>query len=120
MVWLPMTAERWQERESIRKGMGYDQSAEEAVRRNANWLIEHLYEPDAEDESGVRIGVEAAWLMRHEPVNWADLKSSVERLGDIYLVTLDEASPGACPELCAYIHRWLTCWGWQVRVETEW
>lgn len=64
--------------------------------------------------------VEIMGIDKSEPVNWTDFKSSVEDKNGYYLVTIDEAAPHKCPTLCAYIEKYLTAWGWNVRVETEW
>ena len=95
---------------------------ENYVRRAANRLIERLYTPEhSGDYSGWRRHSHPEPQIAREPINWGDLNADVDMMADgTFLVTVEEASPGACPELCAYIERWLTAWGWPCRVVTEW
>lgn len=110
--------------------------ANEAIRRSAQWLIERLYEPTAENEAGYWVtgrywamigAIEALDAYRKEAINWGDLNvvdvsQKVYESGEIvWLVTLEEASEGQCPALCAYIRGWLVRWGWgPVEVITTW
>lgn len=55
-----------------------------------------------------------------EPINWGDISSTVETKGDVFIITLQEALPGCCPTLCEYIKSYMTAWGWDVEVKTEW
>lgn len=91
----------------------------EHVRRAANRLIERLYTPDS--VGGWARGTYPEPQIAREPINWGDLNADVAMMADgTFLVTVEEAPPDACPELCAYIERWLTAWGWPCRVVTEW
>ena len=130
---LPITLQRWHERQTLCKGWkdapeGFCYSAEEAILWCAQWLIERLYTP-----CSVSTHPWGTIRMRHankltkpydvecEPINWGDLHASVEQKDDVYVVTLEEAFPGECPNLCAYVNSWLLRWGWlNVSVETEW
>lgn len=95
---------------------------ENYVRLAANRLIERLYTPEhSEDYSGWRRHAQPEPQIANEPINWGDLSAGVDMMADgSFLVTVEEAAPGGCPELCAYIERWLTAWGWPCRVVTEW
>lgn len=97
-------------------------TAEMRLKSLSDALIQMLYTPKEDDglfypdwEKIERLGID-----KSEPINWADLKSSVENKGEYYLITIDEASPRHCLTLCEYIENYLTAWGWTVRVETEW
>ncbi len=98
------------------------QTPEQRVELLANGLLKVLYEPI--EESGLfapdwdkidKLGIDTS-----EPVNWADLKATVELKHDVFIVTLDEAAPGDCQTLRDYIAKYMTAWGWDVFVETEW
>lgn len=98
----------------------YTLTTEEAIKRDADDLISALYIPTKDrwilDYSRLKkFGID-----ENEPVNWGDLSSSVEKLGEIYIVTLEEAAPDGCVTLCDYIASYLTAFGWNVRVVTEW
>jgi hypothetical protein len=88
----------------------------------ANKLIESLYKPTTKEglfnPDWVRIKKEH--IDNTEPINWGDLKTDVEKKGELYFITIDEASPGECLTLCYFIEKYLTAWGWPVIVATEW
>ena len=123
-MWQPMTKARWaRDRDIYRRAWptGYRRLGERYVLTcNVDWLLEHLYGPDAE------VGATAPWarfgeLMRNEPINWGDLSADAVKKGHVWTITLEEASPGGCPALCAYVTGWLNRWGWNnVEVVTEW
>ena len=102
-------------------------SEDERIRLNVNWLLAALYTPN--DQFGavfirknlVRLDVSPD--VGTEPINWGDLNAGdVRQFTDgTWQVTIEEASPGACPILCEYVRSWLARWGWQVvEVVTEW
>jgi len=98
-------------------------SEEATLERSVDGLLNWLYVPNA--EAGWRAdGTKLKRLgLTNEPVNWGDLHCvGVEKFADGgFLITIEEASPGACPKLCAWVVSWLRKWGWDnVRVETEW
>lgn len=92
------------------------------VKRLGNKLIQMLYKPVMTDSMWVTDPERLKeYHLDEEPVNWGDLKvCDVERMESGYLVTIDEASPAQCPNLCQYISSHLIAWGWSVRVQTEW
>jgi len=93
---------------------------EEHLRMIGNDLLQVLYKPSVFGLIPDWRKIKACKIDSGEPINWADLKCGVERKGDCFLVTIEEASPGVCPSLCEYVEKWLTAWGWNVIVETEW
>ncbi len=131
-MWRPLTRKDWLEHRELFKGapdLLAKMTVEEdrAIENNADWLLGHLYEPDAETGHCfrgrylVKAGVPQIQDIAQEPINWGDLKAYVEQDGDVWVVTLEEASPGGCPALCAYVKDWLVKWGWpNVVVETTW
>lgn len=100
----------------------------------ANRLLENLYVPN--NKLTYRDEITNCWItdskkitelgLDNEPINWGDLKCcDVEYIesgsdGAHYRITIDEAAPDACPNLCDYISSYLTAWGWRVDVVTEW
>ena len=97
-------------------------SAEEHLRIMTNRLLQSLYIPHHEKEfvcDELRTGV---FGVSKEPINWGDLKCcDVCDTGyGKYLITIDEASPNECPNLCEYVRSFLAAWGWNVEVITEW
>ncbi len=129
---LPVTFEQWQDRQTICKDWDaapkdFCYTAEDAIKWSAEWLIERLYTPCSLRTHPYGIVVRHPNKLTkphdvgHEPINWGDLGASVEKQGETWIVTLEEASPNACPGLCAYVGDWLRKWGWtNVVVETEW
>ena len=57
----------------------------------------------------------------NEAINWGDLKCyDVKPLKDgTYIATIEEAAPDAI-NFQLYISAWLSKWGWDVTVKTEW
>jgi hypothetical protein len=57
-----------------------------------------------------------------EPINWGSLSahSCLELKDGGFIIELSEASPSACPTLCEYIERYMSLFGWNVIVHTEW
>jgi len=97
------------------------------IQRNADWLVSRLYSPNA--KSGSRLAATTTLralkidgAIRGESINWGNLAcTEVEQFADgRWRVVLEEAAVGACPALCAYVYEWLTKWGWNVQVETDW
>ena len=129
-MWMPITRTRWLKQrtyynEDSTLMRDYLRDTNETIRRNVDWLIEHLYEPHP--EYGVQATtrslnfVSNGTMIFKEPINWGDLHASEVSGGDTWEVILEEAAPDACPELCAYIKDWLEAWGWTpVVVRTEW
>ena len=118
---MPTTRASWWERERLDPLHSfYSYRPEESViEDNANWLIDHLYVPDAEVGAVAQPDYPETGL---EPINWGDLSvCDVIRHGDGWQVTVEEAAPGRCPDLCEYLRGWLEKWGWDnVEVVTEW
>ena len=98
----------------------------EVVEDTINILIDNLYKP-CEDErvnDGIDMVIDGEklkkWDMDNEPINWGDLKvCDVTKEDDTFFVTIDEAAPG-CYNFIQYIEHFMTLWGWNVRVQTEW
>lgn len=110
-------------------------TAEEALKNITNRLLDNLYVPNKEytyrDNEITNCWITDSKKIKDlrldgEPINWGDLKCcDVEYIesgsdGAHYRITIDEAMPDACPMLCEYISRYLTAWGWNVDVVTEW
>lgn len=99
------------------------QTEERMIELLINRLIEALYTPH-EEYQFVRDTKRCYDLeIDDEPINWGDLKvNQVSKKGEdnIWDVWIDEASPDACPTFCAYIEKYMSKWGWQVSVQTEW
>ena len=120
---LPTTRVEWQMRQKQFAGMPKLRRSEKKVLKgNATWLLERLYEPHG--ELGYRLTRIEDVLpdgVLSEPINWGDLNAFVEKQGKAWRITLEEASPDTCPNLCAYVADWLRKWGWDnILVETEW
>lgn len=128
-MYLPITRSQWlekKEKEAWWRSLAgdpfrdYPWEETDVLTRNANWLLERLYKPDAERGAVVvkRRDTASFW---GEPINWGDLSAVAEQQEDgTFLITLEEAAP-ECPNLCAYIKDWLVKWGWQsIEVVSEW
>ncbi len=89
-----------------------------------NRLIVALYIPCQKDDIEFKLDSKRIKYFKidQEPINWGDLKcNEVKKFDDgSYLVVIDEASPDGCPTFCSYIEKYMTSWGWSVKVETEW
>jgi len=91
---------------------------EELLARNANWLLQQLYCPDTKRGAIYRTDER----FDEEPINWGDLSAAVDKRPDgVFVISLEEAAPDDCPNLCDYIRGWLVKWGWEsIEVVTEW
>lgn len=104
----------------------------DVVKRMVDRLLENLYLPNTNTHLGY---VTNCWVLDsgklieygldEEPINWGDLGcSDVEYIESMdsahYKITIEEAMPDECPNLCFYIERILEEWGWNVEVVTEW
>lgn len=96
------------------------QTEEDHLRLLANRLLECLYKPSKNGFVPDWNIIKRMKINSEEPINWADLSTSVQNMQDYYLVTIEEASPDSCQTLCDYIEKWLIEYGWIVQVETEW
>lgn len=98
-------------------------SPEDTLEALTDRLLQALYKPTQEDMM-FRGDKDRCSLygLTEEPINWGSLKCvEVRKYADgAYKITIDEAAPNDCPNLCAYIQKHLTAWGWTVEVETEW
>ena len=96
---------------------------QEHVEMLANKLIDSLYKPSDEGAQFImdteRIGKYCPGA-NVEPINWGDLSATVINADDLFIITIEEAAEDGCPSLCEYIHDYLTAWGWNVEVKTEW
>lgn len=92
------------------------------VRSLVTLLIDALYKPSLYRDMVLDHDRLAEYnLNKTEPVNWGSLNVfEVEEFGGDFLVSIGEALPNECPELCAYIEKYMSTWGWSVRVKTEW
>ncbi|HEY0088892.1 MAG TPA: hypothetical protein VGB37_08615 [Candidatus Lokiarchaeia archaeon] len=98
------------------------QTAEERIKLLVNKLIDSLYIPIEGDRID-KVDLKRIKLFKidSEPINWGDLGcAEVEKHGDFYLITIEEASPENCPTLCEYIEKYIKSWGWDVKCQTEW
>lgn len=125
-MWLPQTRGDWQQVQAIYREIPRLRTSEKKViRRNANWLLEHLYVPRYVPRADIGACVSNEALRKAgiegEPVNWGDLGVSVKKRGRVWVVELEEASAEQCPTLCEYVRGWLEKWGWpNVAVEMKW
>lgn len=99
--------------------------AERVIRRNVEWLLEHLYTPDIKlgsrykGEGAVLPSGERIWL-DGEPINWGSLGvTTCEESGDHWHIVLEEAAPDSY-NLCRYVQEWMAAWGWDCDVRAEW
>ncbi len=88
----------------------------------ANKLLESLYKPITKKGLFIPdwLRIKKEGIDRTEPINWGDLKATIIKKEGLYIVTIDEASPGECQTLCEFVEKYLTAWGWPVIIETEW
>ena len=95
-------------------------SAEEAIQSSANFLISVLYSPD--EKLGCVADADKVRRLVGDPgaVNFGDLRCIHVKFCDgVYIVDVTEADPHA-EGLKNYLQKWLTKWGWPVRIELEW
>ena len=133
MTWLPLTRKRWEENNKLwedciaaapehkeaLQGRILDEG--DVLRRNISWLLEHLYVPNPAVGAVFAGSPRGHEEMSHEAINWGDLDvTGLEQHGDLWIVTLEEATDGQCPVLCRYVSEWLERWGWKAKVETTW
>ena len=126
MTWLPITHREWQDNQEyyLYPHLGAVVTEADAILYNVDWLIERLYEPDAEVGarlSSKRLADLDLEAIGRESINGGDLSCmEVRAYADgSWEVTIEEAAP-ECPAFCAYIAEWLRKWGWQATVRTEW
>lgn len=95
----------------------------EHIEMLANKLLEALYYPSGDDR---QFAVDSNRVSQYcpgansEPINWGDLSATVVQDGDLFIVTIEEAAEDSCQSLCEYVSTYLTAWGWNVEVNTEW
>ena len=92
------------------------------VRSLVTFLLDALQKPSLEHATVLdRNRLKEFGLDITEPVNWASLNvCEVTPFEDGFLVEIEEAAPDVCPELCAYIEKYMNAWGWKCKVKTEW
>lgn len=57
--------------------------------------------------------------MKDEPIEWDDLScTQVKQHSDHTELLIENAEAGKCPNLCAYLEKYLTAWGYRVKVYT--
>jgi len=87
----------------------------------ANSLLDALYRPTIEGTLIDNSRLKRYKIDKSEPVNWGGgLYATVDKEADGYLITVEEAAPDECDTLCDYVEKYLTAWGWPVKVVTEW
>lgn len=100
------------------------QTEENRIKHLVDKLLDLLFIPSEGDCEFVPdwSRIEKMGIDPGESVNWIDLKcNEVKKIENgSYLVIIDEASPGDCQTLCEYIEKYMSIFGWSVRVETEW
>ena len=107
----------------VEMGLIKEQSPQQRIEKLTNDLIHVLYKPCKDSKLFVPDWgkIKRMKINPKEPVNWMSLKATVEFEDTLFTVTIDEAMPGECPTLCAYIEKYLVAWGWDnVQIETEW
>jgi hypothetical protein len=96
----------------------YDEA--EMVKKQAQRLIEWLYNPVPNELGWVtsrRVDTEG---LAGEAINWGDLGvMDVVTTSEGFLMHVEEADPD-CPNFCHWLSEKLAGWGWQVEVITEW
>lgn len=92
------------------------------VESLANRLLDILYKPDISRSLFIPNWqlIEAEGIDSDEPINWGDLSATVCKREGLFIVTIEEASPGECQTLCDYVEKYLSAWGWPVIIKTEW
>ena len=96
----------------------YDEA--ELVKKQAQRLIDWLYDPVPSELGWVtsrRVNTEG---LADEAINWGDLGvMDVVPTSEGFLMLVEEAAPD-CPNFCHWLTEKLAGWGWQVEVITEW
>lgn len=105
----------------VQNGLAEKENEPKHIEMLVNMLIQNFYTPT---ESKLQFVADnnkvERWAVDMEPINWGDLKCiSVEKIEDRWLIIIDEADP-ECQNFCEYIFKYLTAWGWNVEVKTEW
>lgn len=104
-------------------------SETEVVENLINRLLENLYVPCKGKLAieGHTFVTDRKKLKKHkldnEPVNWGHLLvcETIKVEGeDKFIVKIEEASPGDCPNLCSYVEKYMKKWGWNIEAITEW
>ena len=100
-------------------------SEKKCLGETITWLIDRLYVPVSlrTHSYGTKAGSRdiEKYKMNEDAINWGDLGiASMERMGNAWSVTIEEASPDAY-HLKEYLLLWLKRWGWNnVVIATEW
>lgn len=106
------------------KNGGLIESYENHIHTLVNKLLHNLKKPSDSDSSCFIPDfqrIKNFKINKKEPANWAHLNcAGVHESAEKWIITIEEASPDHCPTLCGYIQRYMTAWGWDVIVETEW
>jgi len=104
----------------VRLGLSRKEDAKKIIQSLVNWLITSLYVPDRDLIKAVNGELIQKLGLDKDPINWGDLKCfEVEELEGKWIAYVDEADPTAY-NLQRYLESWLTLWGWNVEVVTEW
>ena len=95
------------------------------VKKLINRLIDNLYKPIINKKNSNTFVTDNAklkkYLLTDEAINWGDLHcTEVIKNKETYKVTIEEAAPDDCENLCKYISKYMHGWGWNVEVVTEW
>lgn len=94
----------------------------QCIKELIDMLLIWLYKPT--QENWVRDPIQCdRYCVGEEPINWGDLSCSdvkANRDEMTYTAIVEEAAPGECPSLVAYVEQHLRWWGWEVEVRTEW
>jgi len=107
---------------------GFDMLPAQRVRHLVDLLLAALHVPTKQSPEQPNISridpgrLAAFGIDAREPVNWTALSCGEvsEETEGIFYVTINEAMPGVCDTLVAYIEEYMLSWGWKVKVETEW
>jgi len=94
----------------------------EIIKSLVNKLIDNLYKPVKEKEQFV---VDKRKLklykLEGELLNWGNLNVvDVEKKENKYIVIVEEAAENDCKGFCNYIESFMSSWGWNCEVKTEW
>lgn len=100
---------------------------EDAVKLTIQDLLDNLYIPceDERAKSGIDFVADPVkvdrWNLDDDAINWGDLTcvEVVATKDGQFQAVIEEAAPG-CHNLIRYVEHFMSQWGWDVRVQTEW
>ena len=91
------------------------------IKDACDFLISNLYEPYSEGRQIDKAKIKK-YNLENDSINWGDLgvvRAKKIRGKEKFIILVEEASPEAT-NLHQYLEDWLTEWGWDIKVKTEW